>query len=163
MATASFQKSIKNFPANGVPGDKATLNPAVYTVGTPLAETAVNVASFVWPSTTPGFAKQSGTGVPLGFVGRVQAYYNYDLKDGGTLTVPIGSELTVARRGDFYAVALTAATVGQKVFAVLADGTLKTGAAGATISGAVETPWTVTDLAGDNGAVGTLITISNWS
>ena len=87
------------------------------------------------------------------------SYFNYDLKDGGTLTLPEAANLTVVRRGDLYAVASTAANKGQKVFAVLADGSLKTGPAGAAVSGAVETPWTVTE----GGAAGELITISNWS
>lgn len=156
---ANFQTQILDGQARGVQGDKAGLNPHVYTVGNVLAEGLVTVGTFVWDGSQPGLAKNSGTGKPLGFVERVLAYYNLDLNSPATLKVPDRTNLTVARKGDYYAVALTAATRGQKVFAVLADGTLKTGAAGATISGAVETDWTVIDA----GAAGELITISNWS
>ena len=43
--------------------------------------------------------------------------------------------------------------------AILAGGGLKTGTAGASISGAVETGWSVLE----GGAAGEIITISNWS
>ena len=157
--TAVFQTQINAAPAAGVPGDRATLNPAVYTVDNPLAEGPVTVGTFVWSGTAAGQAKNSGTGAPLGFVERVQVYRSHSLSEGATLTVPAGSALTVARRGDYYAAAATAATAGQAVFAVLADGTLKTGAAGAAVDGAVETGWTVVN----GGAAGETIIISTWS
>lgn len=79
----------------------------------------------------------------MGFVMRVQMYPNYILTSEGTLTVPSGSALSVAVRGDFYAMSKTAAEIGQKVFASTTDGSISTGAAGASVSGHVETDWTV--------------------
>lgn len=156
---STFQQQINACPAKGVPGDRAGLNPHVYAIGNPVAEGPVNVGGFVWDGAAPGQAKSSGTGAPLGFVERVLAYYDLDRSNSAGLTVPAGSTLLVARRGDYYAVAQTASTRGQKVFAVLSNGGLKTGAAGGGISGAVETGWTVLD----GGAAGDIITISNWS
>lgn len=171
MATANFQTQVQTYPAKGVPGDKASLNPAVYTDRNYISgDAAVIVGNFVWddpdnPTDYYGsgvmkaLSSSASAVAPLGIVERNLSYFNYDLKDGGTLTLPEAANLTVVRRGDLYAVASTAANKGQKVFAVLADGSLKTGPAGAAVSGAVETPWTVTE----GGAAGELITISNWS
>lgn len=156
MSQTHFQTTINHFPSSGVAGDRATLNPSVYTVGNPLADGDVAVGSFVWP--TAGGAANAGTGKPLGFVERVITSFNYDLLSGASMTITSGGALTVARRGDYYATAATASTAGQKVFAVLADGTLKTDTAGATVAGAVETDWYVVT----GGDAGDCITISNW-
>lgn len=77
-------------------------------------------------------------------------------------TVPKGFPVSVAVKGDFAVVTGTTATVGQSVFAVLADGTIKTGTAGATVEGAVETDYKVVNING-GGAVGDIIVISNWA
>ena len=77
-------------------------------------------------------------------------------------TVPKGFPVSVAVKGDFAVVTGTAATVGQSVFAVLADGTIKTDTAGATVEGAVETDYKVVNING-GGAVGDIIVISNWA
>ena len=73
-------------------------------------------------------------------------------------TVPVGYPVSVEVKGDFFAVTTAAATVGQKVFAVLADGTIKTGNAQTTVKDAIETDFEVIQ-AGDAGDV---IIISNW-
>ncbi|MDR2075635.1 MAG: DUF4646 domain-containing protein [Desulfovibrio sp.] len=171
MALANFQTAVQKRQAKGIAGDKATLNPFVYTDRNYFAgDGAVTVGNFVWEdpaNPAPGAyegsgvfsALSSGTGAPLGIVERNHSYVNYDLLDGGTLVVPQKALLNVVRRGDLYAVAATAATKGQKVFAVLADGSLKTGAAGDTVAGAVETAWEVAE----GGAAGDLITITNWN
>lgn len=155
----NFQQQVNAYPAKGVPGDRASLNPHVYVIGNPLAEGHVTLGRFVWDGSEIGLAKNSGTGKPLGFVERVLAYYDLELGQPGGLATPDRAPLLVARKGDYYAVAVTAAIRGQKIFAVLADGSLKSGAAGAAISGAVETDWVVIE----GGAAGELITISNWS
>ena len=105
----TFQKQINARPAKGVPGDKAGLNPHVYTIGNPVADGPVTVGGFVWDGAESGQAKSTGTGAPLGFVERVLAYYDLNQPDASGLTVPAGSPLLVARRGDYYAVASTAA------------------------------------------------------
>lgn len=163
-----IQKQVNLYGAEGVPGDRASLNPVVYTWDNYLAEGEVQIASFVWASPTKeGFVTQDGADAPLGFVERWMAYPLLD-KDVQTingvegvrasLTAPDGWPLTIARKGDFYAVATTAATVGQKVFANTADGTIATDAAGASVGGHVETNFAVQKA----GAVGELIVISSW-
>lgn len=158
MATG-FQTTINQRPALGVQGDKATLNPCVYTTFNPLAEGPVVVGTFVWTGTEANLAKNSGTGQPLGIVERNLSYWNYNIIEGASLAAPDGSNLQVARKGDYYTTSKTTATRGQKVFATLADGTIQTGAAGATIEGAIETPWTVDE----GGAAGDLIVITSWT
>ena len=91
----------------------------------------------------------------MGFVKRNQFYPMYDITSAGTLTVPEGSALSVAVRGDFYAVSSTDATIGQAVFASTADGSVSTGTAGSPGSGKVDTGWTVKR----GGAAGELIVI----
>lgn len=71
-----------------------------------------------------------------------------------------GQPIPVAKADAFWVKTTTVATVGQSVFAVLADGTTATGAAGATIAGAVEVAgWKVVALQA-GGAVGDLICIA---
>lgn len=176
MPIANFQNQVQQFPALGVPGDKATLNPFVYTDRNYLAgDAAVTVGNFVWDDPdNPVPPNYHGSGVlqalssgedgvlPLGIVQRNLSYINYNILDGGTLVVPENAPLQVVVKGDMYVVSTTAATKGQAVFATLADGSIQTGTAGATVTGtvtgAVETPWIVVD----GGAAGELITISSW-
>ncbi|MDR2075654.1 MAG: hypothetical protein LBP61_01790 [Desulfovibrio sp.] len=140
----SLQSQVYLTTNAGVPGMKADANEFDYYPQSLAAEGDVPVGAFVWPGTAPGSqGKKAGTGVPLGLVERNIVYPNYDPLEDGSAVVPDGETLTVATAGAFYAVTGTAATVGQKVFAVLADGSLKTAAAGATVTGAVETEWKV--------------------
>lgn len=163
-----IQKKIGLYGADGVPGDRASLNTIIYTWDNYLADGDVKIAGFVWLSAAKeGFASQGGTGAPLGFVERWMAYPLKDSEvhtingvDGvrATMTAQDGWPLTIARKGDFYAVATTAAIVGQKVFANETDGTIATDAAGATIPGYVETGFVVKKA----GAAGEVIVISSW-
>lgn len=155
----TLQKKIGFDQAFAIQGDRASLNPVIYAAYTPLAEEPVSIGTFVWAGTdAEKQVKQSGSGLPVGFVERWHVVPIADLTDEASLIIPAGFAVTVARRGDFWAVSSTAATIGQKVFAVLANGTIKTGAAGATVAGAVETSYVV-KTAGD---AGDLIMISNW-
>lgn len=103
--------------------------------------------------------QNTGTGKPLGFAitDQVGILPNY-LQEAG-LVVAIGEAVQVAEQGEWFASSANAATLGQKVFATLADGTLQFGAAGATITGAIETPYVVTR----GGAANAVIKISTWS
>ena len=74
----TFQKQINARPAKGVPGDKAGLNPHVYTIGNPVADGPVTVGGFVWDGAESGQAKSTGTGAPLGFVELEYAAPNKD-------------------------------------------------------------------------------------
>ncbi|KCB33763.1 hypothetical protein L541_4882 [Bordetella hinzii CA90 BAL1384] len=74
-----------------------------------------------------------------------------------TMIIPEGLAVTLHNLGDFWAATKTAATIGQKVFASNTDGTISTGAAGATIAGSTETDWFVASA----GSVGSLIKITS--
>ena len=158
-----LQTKVNRYLAQGVPGAKATLDQSVYTPVNPLASKALPVGGFVFPvveesvidNTRATNVAGSATEV-LGFAERVINYVNWNLLDDGTLTVPEGAALTVAVRGDYWAVSSTAATVGQKVLASTADGSISTGTPDATH---LDTGWVVKTP----GAAGEPIIISNWT
>jgi hypothetical protein len=140
----SLQTQVFSQAAAGIPGSKAAAGVFDYYPQSLQAETGLSAGSFVWPGTDPARqAKPSGAGLPLGLVERSLTYPGYDLLGEGSLLISAGEILTIATQGAFYALSTTAAAVGQKVFAVLNSGAIKTGAAGAEIAGAVETSWRV--------------------
>lgn len=145
-----YQKSVGTSQAIGVPGAYASINPIISTSLGYIAEADVGIGGFVWEGTQQGYAKSTtATAVkPIGFVVREITNPLYALGDMASDQVPAGHNISIQTKGDFYVVSQTDAETGQKVFAVLADGTIKTGAAGAAIADAVETDWTVV-LGGD--------------
>ena len=158
-----LQTKVNRYLALGVPGAKATPDQSVYTPVNPLASKALPVGGFVFPVVEEsGIGNTRATNVAgsatevLGFAERVINYVNWNLLDDGTLTVPEGAALTVAVRGDYWAVSSTAATVGQKVLASTADGSISTGTPDATH---LDTGWVVKTP----GAAGEPIIISNWT
>ena len=153
------QKTVGRAYAIGVAGDKAALNPTSYTVAQCLAESDMAVGTFAFAGSAPEFAANAGSDL-LGFVVRNLVYHAYGLgrDEQGSLVIGAGQAVTMATKGDFYAVTTTAPSVGQRIFASTTDGTLATGAAGATVAGHVETKWSVTDEA--DGVAGSLIVIS---
>lgn len=157
-----LQSQVNRSLAPGVAGDRATPDQSVYTPLNPLASVPLPVGRFVFPVVEDGVIDNArATNVAgaatavLGFVERVINYVNYDVFSDGTLTVPEGSALTVAVKGDYWAVSTTRATVGQAVLASTADGSLGTGAADATH---LDTGWVVKTP----GEAGEPIIISNW-
>lgn len=170
-----FQGQVNILPAIGVPGQHMSTNPLVSTQKGYCAADTVTIGGFVWAVTVDendafvkstdkndAFVKSTGTGAPLGFAVR-EITNPLGYNESASNTVPKGFPVSVAVKGDFAVVITgTAATVGQSVFAVLADGTIKTGAAGDTVEGAVETDYKVVNING-GGAVGDIIVISNWA
>ncbi len=164
----SFQKGVLRYREIGIPGDQATDNEIIYLPYTPISEDGgtgdaikVAVGNFVWPGTNADGDLQVqglGSGAPIGFVRRVQRYYNFDVDSNSSQEIPAGYPVEVAIRGDFFAVATTVATVGQKVFASNLDGTLATGATGATIADHTETNYTVVTAA----AIASTFVMTNW-
>jgi hypothetical protein len=154
----TFQTEVRLQPEVGVPGSRASMNPI--SVISRLAQTTVNVARFVWPGTdTDNQVQNTGTGKPIGLAIRDQVGIIPNYLQEYSMAVPAGFPVQVAEQGEWFATSANVSTLGQKVFATLADGTLQFGAAGATISGAVETPFVVTR----GGAAGAVIKISTWS
>lgn len=155
-----FQGQVNILPAIGVPGQHMSTNPLVSTQKGYCAADTVTIGGFVW-ATNDAFVKSTGKDAPLGFAVR-EITNPLGYNESASNTVPKGFPVSVAVKGDFAVVTRTAATVGQSVFAVLADGTIKTGKAGGAVDGTVETDYKVVNINGD-GAVGDIIVISNWA
>lgn len=163
-----FQGQVNILPAIGVPGQHMSTNPLVSTQKGYCAADTVTIGGFVWAVTVDqndaldqndAFVKSTGTGAPLGFAVR-EITNPLGYNQPASNTVPKGFPVSVAVKGDFAVITGTDATVGQSVFAVIADGSIKTGTAGGTVEGAVETDYKVVNING-GGAVGDIIVISN--
>lgn len=154
----AFQKTVNTYPGIGIPGAYAAINPIVSTAKGYVASAACNIGGFVWADAgKEGYVKPTGTGRPLGFAVR-EITNPLGINVEASNVVPVGYPVSVEVKGDFFAVTLTEATVGQKVFAVLTDGTIKTAAAKATVDNAVETDFEVIQAGSKND----VIIISNW-
>jgi hypothetical protein len=157
----SFQAQVNLQPAPAVAGDFASANPRATTLAGAgaLVAGAAGIVTGLFAWVTGNTAVNNGAGVPSGFVHREnQALITAFLAESGT-AVPQGLPVTLYTQGDFWAQATVApATIGQKVFAKLTDGTIQTAAAGATVAGYIETKWFVASA----GAVGELIKITTW-
>ena len=159
-----FQGQVNILPAIGVPGQHMSTNPLVSTQKGYCAANTVTIGGFVWAVTVDGndaFVKSTGTDAPLGFAVR-EITNPLGYKESASNTVPTGFPVSVAVKGDFAVITNTIATVGQSVFAVLEDGSIKTGKKSASIEGAVETDYKVVNING-SGAKGDIIVISNWA
>lgn len=155
----ALQSTVNIDYSVGVAGDPVNVTDIVFTAVNPVAETDVTVGNFVFAGTDPlNQCKASGSGAPVGFAMRVQAYPNYDITSAGSLVAKAGEAISVAVKGYFYAVATTTATAGQAVFASTTNGSIKTGTSGSSVSGHVETNFKV--LKG--GSEGDIIIIGNW-
>jgi len=157
-----FQTSVNITPAPAVAGDFASANPNASVLAGPGAFVAgtggANVGVFGWADAN-GLVTNAGSGVPTGFIHRdMQALIVTWLAEA-SMNIPAGQPVTLMSAGDFWAKSLTVATVGQKVFASNTDGTIKTGAAGATIAGYTETKWFV----GSAAAANELVKITTWN
>lgn len=163
-----FQGQVNILPAIGVPGQHMSTNPLVSTQKGYCAADTVTIGGFVWAATTvaendanDASVKSTGTGAPLGFAVR-EITNPLGYNQPASNTVPKGFPVSVAVKGDFAVITGTTATVGQSVFAVLADGSIKTGEAGDTVADAIETDYKVVNING-GGAIGDIIVISNWA
>lgn len=159
-----FQGQVNILPAIGVPGQHMSTNPLVSTQKGYCAADTVTIGGFVWAVTeqkNDAFVKSKGTGAPLGFAVR-EITNPLGYNESASNTVPKGFPVSVAVKGDFAVVTGTTALVGQSVFAVLTDGSIKTEKAGTTVDDAVETDYKVVNING-GGAVGDIIVISNWA
>lgn len=154
-----FQEQVNILPAIGVPGQHMSTNPLVSTQKSYCAADTVTIGGFVWAADT--LVKSKGEGAPLGFAVR-EITNPLGYNESASNTVPKGFPVSVAVKGDFAVVTRTAATVGQSVFAVLADGTIKTDQADTNVTDAVKTDYKVVNING-GGAVGDIIVISNWA
>lgn len=158
----AFQKTVNTYPGIGIPGAYAAINPIVSTAKSYVASAACNIGGFVWADNAADKKEQrcvkpNGTGRPLGFAVR-EITNPLGINVEASNTVPVGYPVSVEVKGDFFAVTTTDAIVGQKVFAVLANGTIKTETAKTDIEDAIETDFEVIQA----GAANDVIIISNW-
>lgn len=160
-----FPNMINITQAPGVAGDFATYNPRSAVPSVPggwIAGTnGLTIGLFAWADTTTGTTlSNTGSGVPTGFVHRnQQALLTVYLTEYG-MTIPAGMAVgDIFNGGDFFVknAGAAAVTVDMKAFANLTTGVVSFAAAGATVSGSIETKW----YAMSAGAVGELVIISN--
>lgn len=143
-----FQTQVNVTPAPAVAGDFASSNPRAAVVapesGFVAGASGVTVGRFAWIDTDGKTLNNTGTGAPDGFIHREQqALISTYLAESGNL-IPVGFAVTLMRTGDYYAtVTVASAEKGEKAFAKLSDGTMQPGAAGAEISGFVETDFVI--------------------
>lgn len=160
-----FQKTIATYPAAGVTGQRAGLNPVAMLLPVPTAgEGGVTVGNAVWldpdaPTTVIMETAQVASAYPppVGIVVRDMAS-TIPCEDEATMQIEAGRPVAVAVRGDLLIAAPAAATVGQKIFANYTTGALSLGAAGGSVASSVETDWVVRSA----GQTGDIIHISNW-
>lgn len=159
-----FKGQVNILPAIGVPGQHMSTNPLVSTQKGYCAADTVTIGGFVWEETVNNnnaFVKSTGKEAPLGFAVReITNPLGYNQQASNT--VPKGFPVSVAVKGDFAVITGTPATVGQSVFAVLKDGTIKTATAGTHLDDAVETAYKVVNINGGGGK-NDIIVISNWA
>lgn len=159
-----FQGQVNILPAIGVPGQHMSTNPLVCTQKGYRAADTVTIGGFVWAATgdqNDAFVTSKGTGAPKGFAVR-EITNPLGYNKSASNTVPKGFPVSVAVKGDFAVITGTKATVGQSVFAVLEDGTIKTGNADEEVEDAEKTDYKVVNING-GGNVGDIIVISNWA
>lgn len=160
-----FQKSIPLYPAGGVTGQRAGLNPLAMLLPVPTAgDGGVTVGHAVWPDPdAPGTVIMSTEQVasayprPAGIVVRDMAG-TIPCEDEATMQIGEGRPVAVAVRGDLLVAAPAAASVGKKIFANYTTGALSLGDAGGSVDSSVETDWVVRSA----GEAGDTIHISNW-
>lgn len=159
---ADFQTTVNIYPAIGVEGAFASINPIISTPLGKIAGTELFIGGFCWDDPdNVGQVVNNGTGKPLGFVARNMIYPINELDvnaSNADNVVPVGFNVNVMLQGDFYAVAPEEVTAGKKVFASTTDGSIKVGDAGGSVDGAVETDWTFASA----GSEGDVVVISNY-
>ena len=144
----TFQTSVRLYPAIGIPGGYAAVNPIVSTPVGYIVKTAVTCGAFCWEDTTDaGTVVPSGSGMPLGLVVRNITSIN----GSGVVannTMVAGTNVNIAVEGDFFVQPAASVTKGQKVFANTTTGLVSGASAGAVVAGAVETNWEFATSAG---------------
>ena len=147
---ASENPARQLIPPFGIAGGISTAN-AFGTDQFLANATGVDIGLFVWIQ-ADGTIDNVGisTNAPDGFVPRTQQGLILTQPTGVTpstdtwygVSIPGGQPVTVFESGSFYVRATVAgATYGQKAFAKSTDGSIQFAAAGATVTGFVETSW----------------------
>jgi hypothetical protein len=169
-----FQKTVNTRYAPAQAGDFASSNPRASLLAGPNSLVAgvggVVIGCFAWAAAGSADIESgetdfyntvtnAGSGVPTGFVHREQQGLITTFLAEAGVTIQVGSMVTLHVAGDFWVKTATTATVGQKIFASNTDGSVKTAAAGATVTGYTETKWFVMSA----GAANDLIKMSSYA
>ena len=160
---AGFQKAVTIQPTYAVEGDFASSNPYATLLNSPEDGLSAGtggavVGRFGWVNKINQTVSNAGATAPDGFISRNYNALINTLSDESSMTIPAGRNIALHTKGDFWVKTKTNATVGQKVFASTTTGEISTGAAGATVSGSVETSFYVASAGGAN----ELIKITSW-
>lgn len=150
----AFQTGIQVTQAPAVPGDFASMNPRHSQLSVPggfrAGPAGLTVGCFAWADTVTGtILSNTGTGLPTAFIHRTNQAtligasgfgpgpeYSFMIMPGkGVGEMFSGGDFFVSNAGT------GAVTIGLKVFANLANGTVSGAAAGATVTGSIETKW----------------------
>jgi hypothetical protein len=165
-----FQSFVNNELPIAVPGDFASTNPRGSVIAGPgqfVAPAAgTTVAAFAWFDPTTGIASNYyKPNAFLGFVHRENQGLITQFLGIATLEVVPGNMVTGMSYGDFYALFLGGATVGETVYADPVTGAATAGApavAGSSVTASIAAGgvMTVTAVASGTLAVGQLVTIA---
>lgn len=160
--TATFQRSVHQYPALAVEGDFASANPRASMLagdsGLISGPLGVTIGLFAWALNSTGVVTTAkpGGAARSGFVARHQVSLITPYLGSDTmLTVP-GLEITLHVKGDFWARFAAGATIGDKVFSDDVTGAVSSHPAGTTVAGSTEQAFFV----GSTAAAGELAKIS---
>jgi len=162
----AFQSTVNRVNTYGIQGDLANGQVPHYTPTTPVVYTGETIyaGDFVWVTDTNGAAvakKASQSGKPTGIVQRVLDTVLPSNSDA-SIQVPAGHKCSVVVWGDMFIKTTDSASVGKKIFVNNTTGAITCGNAGASVSGATETDWTVVSLANNAAASGgSVVIVSN--
>jgi hypothetical protein len=150
QSSAGFQASVNQVPSPGVEGDFASLNPFYEYPAGPgglvAGANGVTVGRFCWlnrtyldPDNEPTPVDNTGSGQPIGILGRRQQGVITVFLAEATLVVPAGLPIGVLSSADLWLKnrGTTQAVPGQKVYANLTDGSATFGASGSPASASV--------------------------
>ena len=167
-----FQQAVFLYPAPGVWGARASMNPIATVDAGPFNLTAgtlgTSVGKFGWQS----YTASTGLGVvnsysptapiiPDGFVANEQQVLITTWLGLNGMVIPAGYPVTLYNRGDFWAKSVYAdAAIGNKVFANLFSGDVYPAAAGAFVSAQVGSAasFNATTTAGSY-----VLTVNSWT
>lgn len=162
----AFQGTINRVNTFGIQGDLANGQVPHYTPTTPVVYTGETIyaGDFVWVTDTNGAAvakKASQSGKPTGIAQRVLDN-SLPVGSDASLQIPVGHKVAVIVWGDVFVKTTDSAAVGKKLFVNNTTGAITCGNAGASVSGATETDWTVVSLANNTAAAtGSVVIASN--
>jgi len=162
----AFQNTMNRVNTFGIQGDVANGQVPHYTPTTPRVASGETIyaGDFVWVSDTNGVAtcaKASQSGKPTGIVQRVLEA-PLGCADAASLQIPVGRKADVVVWGDMFVKTTDTAAVGKKLFVNNTTGAITCGNAGASVSGATETDWTIVSLANNAAdASGSVVIASN--